>query len=144
VSETETAPSEPQAETDYNALFCDEVGGEQETRHNYTYGEGQTGYVVVDCETDVVVWECGLDKRSSLDSVQQALFFSAITGKLPAVVIYDTDNEIGPIEHQIEVAAELAGVHFEIYQWDAEQEAPVEDISIPDLPDFDGGFDFSW
>ena len=41
----------------------------------------------VDCETGTMVYEGGLDKRSSLDSVQQALFFSHVTGKRPAVVI---------------------------------------------------------
>ena len=33
-----------------------------------------------------------LDKRSSLDSLQQALFFSVLTGKRPAVVISGTDG----------------------------------------------------
>ena len=35
----------------------------------------------------------GLDRRSSLDSVQQALFYASLTGKMPAVVIYDTDGK---------------------------------------------------
>ena len=42
---------------------------------------------MVDCETADVVYEGGLDRRSSLDSVQQALFAAAFTGKEPAVVI---------------------------------------------------------
>ena len=49
----------------------------------------------VDCETSTTVYEGGLDKRSSLDSLQQALFFSVLTGKRPAVVIYDTDGKEG-------------------------------------------------
>ena len=52
----------------------------------------------------------GLDKRSSLDSVQQALFFGVLTGKEPAV--YDTDGQIGLYEHRIRVACERAGVRF--------------------------------
>ena len=41
----------------------------------------------VDCETGTMVYEGGLDKRSSLDSVQQALFFSHVTDKRAAAVI---------------------------------------------------------
>ncbi len=80
-------------------------------RHEYTYPNGK-GYVRVDCETDTTVYEGGLDKRSSLDSVQQALFFAWLTGKKPAVVIYDTDGRVGKYEHRIEVACEAAGVEF--------------------------------
>ena len=58
------------------------------------------------------MYEGGLDKRSSLDSVQQALFFASLTGKQPAVVIYDTDGRIGPYEHRIRVACEMVGVRF--------------------------------
>jgi len=58
------------------------------------------------------VYEGGLDKRSSLDSLQQVLFFAALTGKEPAVVIYDTDGEIGQFEYRIQVAYEMAGVTF--------------------------------
>ena len=66
----------------------------------------------MDCETDGYVTEGGLDRRSSLDSVQQALFFSALTGKAPAVVIYDTDTRLGRYEHRIRVACREAGVLF--------------------------------
>ena len=94
-----------------NAAFCASVGGQTEVRHEYTYPTGQ-GYVLVDCETEETVYEGGLDQRSSLDSLRQAVFFGVITGKEPAVVIYDTDDRIGPYEHQIRVACELAGVEF--------------------------------
>ena len=59
------------------------VSGETETRHGYT-SAGDHSYVEVDCETSTMVYEGGLDKRSSLDSVQQALFFSHVTGKRPS------------------------------------------------------------
>ena len=72
--------SAPESEADYNALFCAEVDGEQEAQLDYTYALGES-YVVADCVTETHVWEGGLDKRSSLDSIQQALFFSALTGK---------------------------------------------------------------
>ena len=87
-------------EANYNAMFCADVGGKQETRHDYNYGSGES-YVFVDCETSDMVWEGGLDKRSSLDSVQQALFAGYITGKRPAVVIYDTDGKEGRFEYRI-------------------------------------------
>ena len=100
------------SENDLNGSLCHTIGGTREARHYFTYGDGQQGYVSVDCETDFFVIEGGLDKRSSLDSLQQALFFSALTGKSPAVVIYDTDERIGKYEHRIQVASETAGVLF--------------------------------
>ena len=134
-------------EADYNCSFCASVGGQQETRHEYTYGAGKTGYVVIDCETDTQVWEGGLDKRSSLDSVQQAIFASHLTGKVPGIVIYDTDGEEGQYEFRIRIAAELADVEFVIYDWEEglpeeEAEAEIPDLSV--LPDFGSGFDFGW
>ena len=73
---------------------------------------GGQGYILVDCETEETVYEGGLDRRSSLDSVQQTLFVALLTGKEPAVVVYDTDGRIGRFEHRIRVACEQAGVRF--------------------------------
>lgn len=101
-----------QSENDLNDSLCHMIGGARETRHAFTYGDGQQGYVSVDCETEFFAIEGGLDKRSSLDSLQQALFFSVLTGKSPAVVIYDTDEKVGTYEHRIQVASETAGVLF--------------------------------
>ena len=98
-------------ESAYNAAFCARLDGETETRHPYGYLTGQS-YILVDCETADTVYEGGLDKRSSLDSVQQALFAAYLTGKNPAVVIYDTDGKVGRFEHRIQVACEMAGVKF--------------------------------
>ncbi len=95
----------------YNRAFCEQVGGKTEVRHDYTYPTGDS-HVRVDCETEDTVYEGGLDKRSSLDSVQQALFFAALTGKQPAVVIYDTDGQVGRYEYRIRMACERAGVRF--------------------------------
>ena len=106
------APAQAQAQEDaYNASFCSSMGGAAEVRHEYTYPAG-TSYIRVDCETADTVYEGGLDKRSSLDSVQQALFAASLTGKKPAVVIYNTDGKIGRYEHRIKVACERAGVAF--------------------------------
>ena len=98
-------------EAAYNQAFCNSVGGRTEVRHTYTY-PGGTGYVMVDCETATHVYEGGLDKRSSLDSIQQALFLANLTGKQPAVVIYDTDGNMGRFEYRIKTAAGLAGLQF--------------------------------
>lgn len=98
-------------EDHYNANFCEFVGGRTEVRHLYRHPSGNS-YVRVDCETDTVVYEGGLDKRSSLDSVQQVLFFSYLTQKKPVVVIYDTDGRIGKFEYRIMKACRLAGVKF--------------------------------
>ena len=93
-----------------NAL-CALFNGETDIRHGYTSAGGRS-YVEVDCETGTMVYEGGLDKRSSLDSVQQALFFSHVTGKRPAVVIYDTDGREGWFEYRIRMACWKAGVRF--------------------------------
>lgn len=93
----------------YNNRFCNLVSGTTEVRHNYQHPSGSS-HVRVDCETEDKVYEGGLDKRSSLDSIQQALFFSFLTGKKPVVVIYDTDGHIGRFEYRIMKGCELAGV----------------------------------
>ena len=114
----ETSPSAPRtaaSEDDYNRWFCALVNGETATRHGYTSAGGR-GYVEVDCETGTMVYEGGLDKRSSLDSVQQALFFSHVTGKRPAVVMYDTDGREGRFEYRIRVACRKAGVRYEVFR----------------------------
>ena len=95
----------------YNNAFGKKLGAAIETIHFYSW-QGQTAKIRVDIETTEYVIEGGLDKRSSLDSVQQALFASSITGKKPAVVIYDTDGQQGKYEYRIRIAAELAGVKF--------------------------------
>lgn len=114
--ENENAEEEsgPKTEADYNELFCNAVGGELEVAYSYNFGAG-VAYVYVDCETSDTVWEGGLDKRSSLDSIQQALFFHHVTGKTPAVVIYDTDGVEERFEYRIRIAAELAGVRYVSY-----------------------------
>jgi len=109
---TLSTPTISQAqEAVYNAEFCAGVGGETETRHHYDYLTGRS-YVQADCETEGTIYEGGLDKRSSLDSIQQALFLAYLTGKAPTVVIYDTDGKMGRYEYQIQVACEMAGVMF--------------------------------
>ena len=63
----------------------------------------------VDCETADTVYEGDPDKRNSLDSIRQVLFFSHLTGKKPAVVIYDTDGKMGRFEYGIMKACEQGG-----------------------------------
>ena len=110
------ADNELQSEAELNRQFCESVGGLTEIRHYYNYPGGR-GYVSVDCETSDTVWEGGLDKRSSLDSVQQALFAAHVTGKQPAVVIYDTDRKEGRFEYRIKTACDRAGVNFTSYPY---------------------------
>ena len=84
-------------------------------RHGYTSAGGRS-FVKVDCETSTTVYEGGLDKRSSLDSLQQALFFSVLTGKRPAVVIYDTDGKEGRFEYWIRSACQKSGIRYEVFR----------------------------
>tara|TARA_B100000676_G_scaffold312300_1_gene385833 strand:+ start:730 stop:1275 length:546 start_codon:yes stop_codon:yes gene_type:complete len=97
----------------FNDLFANALQGRREVRLNYSIPEsGATGYVIIDIETADLVIEGGLDKRSSLDSIQQALFAASLTGKGPAVAIYDTDGVWGKIEHRVSTAAKAAGIKF--------------------------------
>jgi len=94
------------------AVFCAFIAeGEVETRHGYSAGY-DLHFIRVDCETASEVIEVGLDKRSSLDSVQQALFAAELTGKAPVILIIDSDGRIGPYETRIARAANRAGVEY--------------------------------
>ena len=65
-----------------------------------------------DIITDEYLIEGGLDKRSSLDSIQQAVFASTLTGKKPAVAIYDTNGLWGKYEHRIYSSAKKLNIKF--------------------------------
>ena len=95
----------------FNKKFCDSINGDTETYYKYSYNRGK-GSIKIDCETSRYVYEGGLDKRSSLDSVQQAVFFSILTGKKPAVVIYNTDGKEGIYEYRIRKVCNRLGILF--------------------------------
>lgn len=95
----------------YNNLFCESVGGNTEVKHSYQYGSKRS-YIKVDCETKNFVYEGGIDKRSSLDSIQQAIFFSTLTKKKPAIVIFDTNGKYGKYERRIKASADKIGIKF--------------------------------
>lgn len=95
----------------YNRLFCDAIGANTEVKHPYKYGSKKS-YIKVDCETKDYVYESGTDKKSSLDSIQQATFFSTLTKKKPAVVIFDTDGIYGKYETRIKASSEKVGIKF--------------------------------
>ena len=100
------------SENAQNDSWCASMGGKREVRYYYTTDSGDRGYVSVDCETATHSWEGGLDKRSSQDSVHQTTFYSLMSGKLPGVVIYDTDGVEGKDEMQIREVCELLGIEY--------------------------------
>lgn len=95
------------AESIATTILCLILNGETETRHNY-----KLGYIKVDCETSTHVIEAGLDKRSSLDSIQQAVFAATLTNKQPMIVIYDTDGKEGKYEYRIKTACNRLGIAY--------------------------------
>ena len=97
-------------ENDFNEAFARHLGGKTEVRLNYITRDNIDGYVLIDIVTNDYVIEGGLDKRSSLDSLQQAIFASTLTGKKPAIALYDTDQTIGKYEHRIIEASRSVGV----------------------------------
>ena len=72
------------------------------------------------------------------------MFFAALTGKAPGIVIFNTDGVEGQYEFQIRTVAELAGVEYIAYDWQEglPDEPETPEIIIPGLPDF--SFDFGW
>lgn len=96
----------------YNDLLAERLGGRSEVVYEYGYTTTETSEIRIDIETDDYVIEGGKDKRSSLDSIQQALFASILSGKKPAVAIYDTDGKWGKYEHRIWVVAKELGIRY--------------------------------
>ena len=94
----------PYSEKALNKLYCDSIGGQTETKHDYHFPNGAQHYVLIDCETDNEVIEAGLDRYSSLDCVQQVLFFHQLTGKKPVIVIYDSDGMMGQYEYRLKTS----------------------------------------
>ena len=92
------------------------LNGRTEVSLSYKYGNSGntplTASVRIDVMTDEYVIEGGLDKRSSLDSIQQAVFASTLSGKEPAVAVYDTDGVWGKYEQRIWTVANELGIKF--------------------------------
>lgn len=86
-------------------------GGEVEPRIPVTIHAARS-YVVPDCVTASHVIEVGLDRRSSLDSLQQAMFAAEMTGKAPMIVLVDSDGTEDIYEFRIKTAARRAGVAY--------------------------------
>ena len=104
----------------FNSLLASQLGGRTEVTYQYNYGlvgnAALSGSIRIDIETDEYVIEGGKDKRSSLDSIQQAVFASTLSGKKPAVAIYDTDGMWGKYEHRVWVTAKELGIKFIWFQ----------------------------
>ena len=100
----------------YNSALAKLINGVTEVTYSFTYKKignlNYSGSIRIDITTDKYVIEGGKDKRSSLDSIQQAVFASTITGKLLAVAIYDTDNTWGVYEHRIKKACDKLNIKF--------------------------------
>ena len=56
--------------------------------------------------------EMGLDRRSSFDSIHQVIFASIQTGKIPKIVIIDTDLREKAEEFQIRLTAQSLGIEY--------------------------------
>lgn len=102
-----------QSEYRCNKEFCESVGGLREIFYQY-----KDTSIRVDCVTDERVYEVGLDKRSSLDSIQQAAFAGKITGKKETIVIFDTDGREGTYEYQIRTVAKRYRIKYISYPCD--------------------------
>jgi len=94
------------------------LGGAPEQRVAYDLHDG-SHYVQVDCLTDTHAIEIGLDnRRSSYDSVHQAVFYGHLTEREPLVILVDTDGREDNAEYQVERVARDLGVGFHVYDLD--------------------------
>ena len=95
------------------ALLCGFLGAAKtEAAHKFTNLGGTRG-IRVDCETPTHVIEVGLDtKASSRDSLHQAVFASIQTGKIPMVVLIDTDGVEGRYEQETRAVTARVGVTY--------------------------------
>ena len=103
-------------EAAFNDALANFLGANQEVVFEFHFerknNENGAGKIRIDMVTDEYVIEGGLDKRSSLDSVQQATFASILSNKMPAIVIYDVDGKWGKIEHRILTVSSALGIKF--------------------------------
>jgi len=115
-SNSDSSGHSSKGENHYNKALAKHLGGQTEVTINYDYNKSggipTSAGIRVDIVTSEYVIEGGLDKRSSLDSIQQAVFASALSGKKPAVAIYDTDGLWGKYEHRISTSAKKLGIKF--------------------------------
>jgi len=100
-------------EVEITLLLCAWLAGaDVEASHSFD-NLGGTRRIRTDCETSELVIEVGLDGTSgSRDSVHQALFASALTGKVPMVVMIDRDGVEGRYEQEMRLVAARAGVPY--------------------------------
>ncbi|MGP1356138.1 hypothetical protein [Roseicyclus sp.] len=102
-------------EATYIALLCSLLGGaEPESRQFFeVYGYERPRYIRVDCETPTHVIEVGMDETASVrDSVHQAALAAHFTGKLPLVVLIDTDGAEGRYELEMRLVTGHLGVAY--------------------------------
>ena len=127
------------------ALLCGLlVGGHTEQGHEFL-ANGKDRKIRVDCETSTHVIEIGMDTAAegTRDSVHQALFsttFPETEGKIPAVILIDTDGFEERHEVEMREVAELAGVRYgrchqhAIERWAATAGFRATPNELDDLP----------
>ncbi len=125
------------------ALLCGFLGhGVPEVSHKFT-NQSYTRRIRVDCETPTHVIEVGLDgKSSSRDSLHQAVFAGLQSGKIPMVLMIDTDGTEGRYEQEMREVTDALGVAYAtcdaafIHRWAAT--APFRArLGQTDLPSFE-------
>ena len=100
-------------------ILCSQVlFGKTELAADYT-AVGKEREIHIDCETDAAVYEVGLDRRSSFDSVHQALMANLLTGKTPYIIVIDTNGMEDRFEYQIRMTACRAGIGYYAVDKDA-------------------------
>lgn len=94
------------------------LGGTPEYRVDYTIDDGAHS-VRMDCLTSEHAIEIGLDgRRSSYDSVHQAMFYGHLTDRAPMVIMIDTDGVEDNAEFQVRTVAQALGVDYQTYDLD--------------------------
>ncbi|MEM9756182.1 MAG: hypothetical protein AAF914_09320 [Pseudomonadota bacterium] len=107
-------------EADYLHIICVLLlGGTPEVRLPYEIDDGRH-HVRADCLTDSHAIEIGLDaRRSSQDSVHQAIFAASLSARDPMVILVDTNGVEEALEYQVETVARSLGVEYLVLDRDA-------------------------
>ncbi len=124
------------------ALLCSFLGGsDAEVPASFNNLDTRRS-IRIDCLTDDYAFEFGLDKRSSRDSIHQAVFAAEMTNTDPFVIIIDRDGVEGRFEQELRIVADVLDIRYArcsedfITRWAATSGFRLAglDKSLDDLP----------
>ena len=93
--------------------FCEHIGGETNVHIRYTGVSGKK-HLFAHCVTASTAWFATLDSMQDKAAVKDSIFMGNLLEKQPALVIFDTDGNIGNFELALIIAAHKVGIYYSI------------------------------